>query len=70
MLIFVDEAQNLILKQEFYSVNGEQKTLMTTIELKNLKLETEADLFIIPKDYRKTSLEEFRKILQSENNHE
>ena len=69
-LITVDEAKNLIVRQEFYSTDGEQKTLMTTVELKNLKFEAEADLFAVPKDFRKVSLEEFREILQSQKNDE
>jgi hypothetical protein len=71
-LIFLDEAKNLIVKQEFYSVGdgggGGQKTLTMTVELKNLKLEAEEGLFAVPKDYRKVSLEELREISQSENN--
>jgi len=69
-LIFVDQTKNLIVKQEFYSVNGEQKILTMTVELKNLKLEAEADLFTVPKDCRKISIEEFRQIPQSENDNE
>lgn len=69
-LIYLDEAKNLIVKQEFYGASGEQKTLTMTVELKNLKLEAEADLFVLPKNYRKVPLEEFRRILQSENNDE
>lgn len=69
-LIFVDEAKNLIVKQEFYAASGGQKALTMTIELKNLKFETDADLFAVPKDCRKISIEDFRRILQSENNNE
>jgi hypothetical protein len=66
-LIFVDETVNLPVKQEFYSVAGEQKTLTMTIELKNLKLEAGAELFSVPKDFRKVSIEEFRSVLKKEN---
>lgn len=66
-LIFVDEAAKLPVRQEFYSVEGEQKTLTMTIELKNLKLEAADDLFVVPADYRKVSREEFAGILRKEN---
>lgn len=65
-LIFIDENIGLPVRQEFYSISGEQKTLMMTIELRNFKTEAGNDLFDVPKDYRKVSAEEFRKILQSE----
>jgi hypothetical protein len=66
-LVFVDETVNLPVRQEFYSTDGERKTLTMTIELKNLKLEAEASLFEIPRDFRKVSLEEFRSVLKKEN---
>lgn len=66
-LIFIDENVNLPVKQEFYSLEGGQKTLTMTVELKNLKLEAQIELFDVPKDYRKVSLEEFRAILKKEN---
>jgi hypothetical protein len=67
-LIFIDESVNLPVRQEFYSIDGGgQKTLTMTIELKNLKLEAGADLFAVPRDYKKISPEEFRAILKKEN---
>lgn len=66
-IIWVDENIGLPVKQEFYSVNGERKTLHFTFELKNFKLQTDAGLFEVPKDFRKISVEDFRKILRSEN---
>ena len=66
-LIFVDENVNLPVRQEFYSIQGEQKTLTMTVELKNLKLEAAAELFAVPADYRRVSFEEFQKILKKEN---
>jgi outer membrane lipoprotein-sorting protein len=66
-LIFIDENANLPVRQEFYSVSGEQKTLTMTVELKNLKFEAEAELFAVPKDYKKVSNEEFRSVLKKEN---
>ncbi len=66
-MIFVDESFGLPVRQEFYSREGEQKTLTMTVELKNLKLEAEAGLFAVPKDYKKVSNEEFRSVLKKEN---
>jgi outer membrane lipoprotein-sorting protein len=66
-LIYVDEALNLPVKQEFYTVSGEQRTLTMSVELKNLKLEASDDLFVVPKDFRKVSSEEFQKVLRKEN---
>ena len=66
-MIFIDESVNLPVRQEFYSLSGEQKTLTMIIELKNLKLEADADLFSVPKDFRKVSIEEIRSVLKKEN---
>ncbi|MBA3631319.1 MAG: hypothetical protein H0W58_00670 [Acidobacteria bacterium] len=64
-IIWVDEKIGLPVRQEFYSTGGEQRMLNFTFEMNNLKLQTDADLFSIPKGFRKVSVEEFRKILQS-----
>jgi hypothetical protein len=61
IVIFIDENAGFPVKQEFYSLEGEQKTLTMTVELKNLKLEAAEDLFALPKDFRKVSREEFAK---------
>ncbi|MEO8072317.1 MAG: hypothetical protein ABI891_05640 [Acidobacteriota bacterium] len=66
-VIWIDEKIGLPVKQEFYSTNGEQKILTFTFEMKNFKPQTEESLFEIPKDFRKVSIEEFRKSLRSEN---
>jgi len=66
IFIYVDEKLNLPVKQEFYGPgSGEQKALMYSFDLKNLKLETDENLFAVPPDFKKVSIEEFRKILQS-----
>lgn len=62
--IFIDETLNLPVRQEFYTV-GEQNTLVYAFELKNLKLETDPSLFIVPADFRRVSTEEFWKIVRS-----
>ncbi|MDQ3180255.1 MAG: hypothetical protein M3Q33_07015 [Acidobacteriota bacterium] len=66
-IIWVDENIGLPVKQEFYSTDGEQRTLNFTFEMKNFKLQADADLFEVPKDFRKVSVEDFRRILQSKN---
>ena len=66
VLIWVDEKIGLPVKQEFYSVTGEQKTLTATFEIKNFSPQADDNLFEIPKDFRKITIEEFRKILHSE----
>jgi hypothetical protein len=61
VLLYIDEASGLPVKQEYYSINGDQRELMYSIELQDLRLEAGDDLFTIPKDYRKVTLEEFRR---------
>jgi len=68
MLISVDEQIGLPVKQEFYAVSGEQKTLTYAVELKNLKLKTDENLFAVPTDFKKVSAEEFRRTLRSVEN--
>jgi outer membrane lipoprotein-sorting protein len=65
IILFVDEATGLPVKQEYYSVSGDQKDLLYSVELRNLRLEAGDDLFTIPKDYRKVSEDELRKALRS-----
>ena len=61
-IIYVDEKIGLPVRQEFYSLGGGggQKVLQYTMELRNFKPEANMDLFEIPKDYRKISLEQFQ----------
>jgi hypothetical protein len=66
ILIFVDENLKIPIKQEFYTRNGEQKILVFSMELQNLKLETDDKLFELPKDYRKVSSNEFQKAIRQE----
>jgi len=61
VLLFIDEASGLPARQEYYSINGDRRDLMYSIELQDLRLEAGDDLFTIPKDYRKVSIEEFRR---------
>jgi hypothetical protein len=60
VLLFIDEASGLPVKQEYYSIKGDQRDLLYSVELQGLRLDAGDDLFTIPKDYRKVSVEEFR----------
>lgn len=61
-LIFIDEKLKIPVRQEFYAANGEQKTLVFSTELRNLRLEADEKLFELPKGLRKVSANEFQKI--------
>jgi outer membrane lipoprotein-sorting protein len=65
ILIFVDEARGFPVRQEFYSINGEQRVLNFAAELRNLKIPADENTFVVPKDYKKVSIDELRKILRS-----
>ena len=68
ILVYVDQNSGLPVKQEFYSIGGDgQKNLAYAFELKNLKLETEENLFSVPANFKKVSREEFQKTLRGEN---
>lgn len=66
-IVFVDEAINLPVRQEFYGVTGERKILNYAVEMKNFKRETDENLFEIPKDYKKVSLEQVKTAMRKEN---
>lgn len=66
MVVSVDEKINLPVKQEFYAISGEQRTLILTTELKNFSLQTEPKFYEVPKDYRKISVKEFQDTLRGE----
>lgn len=60
ILVYIDESLQVPVKQEFFSVNGDRKTLLFTFELRNLKLQTDENLFAVPNDFKKVSAEELR----------
>jgi hypothetical protein len=64
IVLFIDEESGLPVKQEYYSISGEQRELLYSVELRNLKLEAGDELFAVPKDYRKVTAEELRKSLR------
>ncbi len=63
--IWIDEATKLPMKQEFLN---SQKQIEFTIEIKNIKFETELNLFEIPKEYKKLSVKEFQEIIYNADN--
>lgn len=65
-IVFVDEQINLPVRQEFYTVRGEEKSLSLVFEIRNFKLQTDENLFEIPKDFRRVPPEILRTTLQKE----
>lgn len=65
IIVFADREIGLPVKQEFYSVAGEQKTLTLTMELKNFNAQTEGKFFEVPNDFRKVSAKEFYEIART-----
>jgi hypothetical protein len=65
-LIFINESLQLPVRQEFYSLEGEDRILRFEIELQNLKFEVDESVFELPKDFRKVSLEEFKQELKKQ----
>jgi len=63
ILVLVDENLKIPVRQEFYSLSGEQKILTFSVEMKDFKTQADDNFFELPKDFRKVSSEEFRKIL-------
>lgn len=65
ILLSIDETSGLPVKQEFYRVNGAERVLVYTVELRDLRLEAPDDLFAIPAGYRKVSMQELRKLMKN-----
>lgn len=65
-VIYIDEAIGFPVRQEFYSIADGQRTLTMSVEFKDLKLEAGDDLFAVPKDFKKVSIEELRAALKKE----
>jgi len=65
ILVYVDEAQGFPVRQEFYSMGDGQKILTFSVELRNMKSQTDDNLFTIPKDHRQVSADELRRILRN-----
>jgi hypothetical protein len=64
-IVFVDDAVGLPIRQEFYSVGADgQKVLRYTIELRDVKLETDDALFTVPTGARRVQLAEFKRSIR------
>ncbi len=63
IFIYVDENLGMPVRQEFFIVQGENKTLVYSFEIRNLKRQTDESLFALPNEFKKVSREELRKIL-------
>lgn len=64
IVIFVDENYRLPVKQEYYSIDGSQKTLVSVIELRDIRLETDDTMFELPKEFKQVTLNEFQEVLR------
>lgn len=53
IFVFIDGKLNLPVKQEFYSVSGEQKNLTLLVEMKNFLPSADENLFELPQDYKR-----------------
>jgi hypothetical protein len=53
VLIFFDENIGLALRQEFYSIEGAQRSLEYSVELRNFRAEAEPELFAVPKNFHR-----------------
>ncbi|MBC7901677.1 MAG: hypothetical protein H7070_16675 [Saprospiraceae bacterium] len=59
IVIYIDRATGIPVKQEFFTVDGERKALQYTVEFKNVLLDVEDSSFEIPKNLRRVSASEF-----------
>ncbi len=55
VLIFFDESIGLPVRQEFYSIEGDQRTLQYSVELQNFRTSVDDATFAIPKDFKKSA---------------
>ncbi|CAN5756011.1 hypothetical protein BH20ACI4_BH20ACI4_26990 [soil metagenome] len=53
IILTYDENLKMPVKQEFYSISGEQKILTMTVELRNFQLTADEKLFVLPQDYKR-----------------
>lgn len=64
ILIYVDANLKIPVREEFYKVSGEQKTMTFSVEIKDFKSQTDENFFVLPKDYRKVSASEFQETIR------
>ena len=59
IIVHFDEAIGLPVKQEFFALNGDEKTLQYSVELLNFRTDVDEGLFVIPAGFRRVSLSGF-----------
>jgi outer membrane lipoprotein-sorting protein len=59
IIIYFDETIGMPMKQEFFAMNGAEKTLQYSVEIVNFRTDVDESLFAIPVGFRKVSLGEF-----------
>lgn len=64
VFLYIDPATHLPMKQEFFSVDGDARELMYSVELQNVTLEPDAALFELPNGFREVTISEFRKVFK------
>jgi outer membrane lipoprotein-sorting protein len=63
IMIYVDKISGMPVKQEFYSINGEERTLQYSFEMRDLRLEADDVLFQFPSGFRIVPIDEFYRII-------
>ena len=53
IILTYDENLKMPVRQEFYSISGEQRVLTMTVELKNFQPSADEKLFVLPQDYKR-----------------
>ena len=53
VMIFFDESIGLPVKQEFYGIEGEARTLRYSVELRGFSTQVDQAVFQLPKEYRR-----------------
>ena len=51
--IFFDESIGLPVRQEFYSVNGDERKLQYSVELRDFRREVDPSVFVVPAGFKK-----------------
>ena len=59
IIILFDETIGMPVKQEFFALEGSEKTLQYAVELVNFRADVDESLFAIPAGFRKVSLAAF-----------
>lgn len=62
VIIYYDTAAEMIVKQEFLSIENNERSLQYTVEIKDLKVPADDRLFVLPAGYTKISKDEMNRI--------